>query len=638
MQRFYFKVILMLCLAIATEDARAEVEFSATVDRTRISQDESVSLKLGIRTDSASGSIDGLKFNAADFDEINEYTGVFVESFYENGRFGVRNNRTITKVLRPKRTGTLNITGIELRVAGTDYKAPPITIEVEPGGQGTPAPRGYGGSGVGLRGAGKRPGGTGFFVRAELDKQRIYKGEQLIVSYYLYHRVRIFNLSVDKFPELKGFLRDDLEMPVLGQRFTNENVLLDGVPYERSLLVRYAAYPLRDGKMTVDPLSLKANYYGTAQPPSGSGGEEDDPFFGFFQQMAPRIGTSRSDPIVLDVLALPEEGKPAGFSGIVGDFNVAAAVDKYEVKAGEPVSLTVKIDGRGNLASLAQPKAEWPAGLELYEAKGRAKNGKGGVSEKIFELLLIPRQPGTVKIPQLEFSFFDPVKKTYVTRATETFDIKVNPGDPALADTSSSPPASAASHGAAPPPVTSEGDLDAGAALNGVLSATTRLGQRALPALLGLLIALGLWFLGYRLLLAKRARARTYEAERARKFSQIASIASQAAGPGARAAWNDVLRAYETLASVVFDALDRLHPVGSRSHSREELGQILLNEKHLSPEHWQRCANILEFTETVRFAMGAGSLSEDLARGDLVNWLNETRLVVDEISRGPREI
>src|SRR5690606_12780674 len=131
-------------------------EFTARVDRARIARDESLSVRFTVRADGANWTMDGPRFSAPDFEEIQQFSNIFVESYYENGKFGVRQNRQLTHVLRPRRTGTLKIEGIEVTVGGETYQAKPITIQVEAGGAATPPPKGYGGgSGSGLRGAGK---------------------------------------------------------------------------------------------------------------------------------------------------------------------------------------------------------------------------------------------------------------------------------------------------------------------------------------------------------------------------------------------------------------------------------------------------------------------------------------------------
>ena len=96
---------------------------------------------------------------------------------------------------------------------------------------------------------------------------------------------------------------------------------------------------------------------------------------------------------------------------------------------------------------MQEPKTHWPANVELYDSKGVVKAGKG-VGQKTFEFLLIPRQPGTLELPSLEFGFFDPKKGQYVTKATQPIKINVLdplPGSDGLR-TEVSPPAASASH------------------------------------------------------------------------------------------------------------------------------------------------------------------------------------------------
>ena len=69
------------------------------------------------------------------------------------------------------------------------------------------------------------------------------------------------------------------------------------------------------------------------------------------------------------VRPLPEAGKPEGFAGAVGSFTFRAAARPAAAAVGEPVTLTMEIQGRGNLESLAAPQV--PAGeqFRLYEPR-----------------------------------------------------------------------------------------------------------------------------------------------------------------------------------------------------------------------------------------------------------------------------
>jgi hypothetical protein len=603
----------------------ADIQFTAKVDRNQISVDESVSLKLTVQSEGNSAATEP-KFNAPDFEVVNEYSGTYVESYYDGntGHFGMRNNQQLTKVLKPNRAGSLKISGISVSAGGTTYRAPDITVQVAASGAGTPPPRGYGGGGVGLRGAGKQVRGPSVKVRAEIDKDHVYKGEQIIVSYYLYRRVRVFNIQVDKFPVLNGFLRQDLEMPVMGQRLDTERVVLDGVPYERSLLLRYAAYPLQDGKLKIDSTSMKYNYY----PSNGrSDLDEEDPFMSFFHQMQPQAGQDRSEQLTVDVLPLPEDGKPNSFTGGVGDFNLIAAVDKYEVRANEPVTLTLKIEGRGNLAAIGEPKAKWPENVELYDSKGNAKTGKAGVGEKVFEFLLIPRVPGQLTLPPIEFSYFDPAQKAYITKKTEPFAIKVT----------DAAPGSPVRNGARPKAAPSTQSPADGAEekISGLKFPDASDSTRAwIPAwhwlywLCTAAFACLFALVVYDLLRKTQARSSAQAAIKAKAHSRSWTRLQQGAREAQEgAAWQEVVQNYELLVGVMFDAIDRAYGVGARSRPRSELREILVNERGLSLEVWERISRLLEYAEMVRFATSAGVTTERAAREELARWVSEGEIV-----------
>ena len=198
--------------------ARADgggIQFRAEVDRNQVSMDESISLKLTIENDDG-GSVRASEpeFDAPGFEVLNEYRSTRSMLTDYNGQMSTKTTTEITKVLRPEKAGTFRIGSLRVKVDGKVYTAPDVSVTVVAAGTNTPPPRDYGGGGVGLRGAGKHAA-TSVFVRAEVDKDKVYKGEQVVVSYYLYQRVKVFNIDINKYPTLNGFLREDLEMPVI---------------------------------------------------------------------------------------------------------------------------------------------------------------------------------------------------------------------------------------------------------------------------------------------------------------------------------------------------------------------------------------------------------------------------------------
>jgi hypothetical protein len=626
---------LALWALVAAAPARAaDVKFTAEADRTELGMDESVSLKLNAEYE-GDVSFSEPTIQAPDFEVVNQYSGSFTRSTYTNGRFEVRYSQSITKVLRPLKTGALRISQIQIKADNQVYHAPDVVVQVSPAGAGSPPPRGYGGGGNGLRGSLKPASGRPVMIRAEVDRQKAYKGEQIVVSYYVLRRAQLNNLNVDKFPELKGFLREELEMPYLQGRLEWKKEILDGVAYYKALLIRYAAYPLQEGKLRVDPLSTKCTYF--AQPGGGLS-DEEDPFMQFFRQLTPRVVSEKSDGLDIEVLPLPEDGKPPTFTGGVGDFGIVAAVDKVEARANEPVTLTVKVEGRGNVAAIGSPKAKWPDNVELYDSKGQAKPSKAGVGTKIFEFLLIPRAPGKVTLPSLDFSFFDPVRKAYVTKSTEPITLTVTEAAPGSAPAAGNPatavapanPAAPRAEAAAPkedlaywlPPETGAGKI-------------TVKGHPLWRWLYWLCAAGFVAFVGVVLRdILRKGRARAVRDPRQGSRAEAKSwqaLRARADSAAQGAAWNEVTALYESLAGAVFDALDRVHAVGARSYSRADLKIMLVDDRGVPEALWRRLEQVLEFAENVRYASSAGAVAESSARQQATQWVGQAQEAAAEL-------
>lgn len=619
---------------ILGQGARADtsVRFTAQVDQPKIGLGDTVSLKLNLQA-AGNSSVGDPTFDAPDFEVVNSYDSTYVESYYNQGtnQFETKNRREMTRILRPLRPGALRISHIRVTVGGQSLSAPDVLVNVGPGGTGGPSQPPTPGAG----GGGPAPGDTvkadshaGIFVRAEVDRDKVFKGEQVVVSYYLYRRVRAMNLQVSRFPTLNGFLREELEMPVMQPRLDSEPVVLGGVPYQRSLLARYAAYPLQVGRLQVDPLGLKFSYFGD----TGLNDDGQDPFLNFFRQLTPREGTGQSDPVYVRVLPLPTEGRPAGFSGGVGDFSIASAVDRYTVRANEPLTLTVKIEGRGNVAAIGEPKAIWPSQIEYYDSKGTVHSGKGGVGSKIFEILLIPRKAGALTLPPMELSYFDPSQERYIVKTTEPIPITVaeaasGAGTPTLSDSS---PAIHSDSGS--PDSSSEGKRDGESLAPALRELKPPVG--AVPGwtdrfplwrvLYDLVAAVGVFLL---ILIGKRmaddagARRRERQAESGESLSaRLADLRVRAASPSL--AGKDVTAAYERLHALALETLDRNYGVGARSLPREELGRVLVQEKGLDPDQWDRVQALLEDAERVRFCGASASEVQQGDRERLDRWID----------------
>jgi hypothetical protein len=183
----------------------------------------------------------------------------------------------------------------------------------------------------------------------------------------------------------------------------------------------------------------------------------DDPIFdNFFGQVTEKSITLKTDGEPVKINALPAAGRPAGFSGAVGDFDVSAQVSAANATAGDPVSLTVKVTGKGNFDRVNVAGLSRSGTWKSYKqtVKFESDNSAGDRGTKSFEQSIVPVQAGNVEIPELSFSYFNPDTGKYVTKHTEAIAVNVAPGDPAKVAASAALPdndsaeASAAASGA----------------------------------------------------------------------------------------------------------------------------------------------------------------------------------------------
>jgi len=251
--------------------------------------------------------------------------------------------------------------------------------------------------------------------------------------------------------------------------------------------------------------------------------------------------------------------------------------------------------------------------------------------------LLIPREKGPLELPGLEFSYFDPKKNSYVTKTTEP--VKINVLEPNANSNSNYVPKQVGTGG----PQTAQTPGSSKEEIRGLKVPTVGAvanGLSGLPMWRWLywvcIAAFGFFALlvGRDLLVRAGKTAQERSQDRARKsaksWDRLKSKAKEATNG---MAWPDVIQLYEGLSGQIFDAIERGYPVGSRSYSREDLRRMLVDERQMSEEVWNRASRLLEFAELVRFASSAGAVSEGLARADAGKWVAEAESLTRLIDR-----
>jgi hypothetical protein len=162
----------------------------------------------------------------------------------------------------------------------------------------------------------------------------------------------------------------------------------------------------------------------------------------FFSQEERYALTSRAD--TLDVSALPEAGKPADFTGAIGNtLTLDRRITPVAARVGEGVAVELILTGEGNTALWPAPAVRWPAGARAYSDKVEEKvtttAGRVG-GTKTFRFLVVPDSVGTLALPAVRYSYFDLGRDSYENASLPAASVPVAPGNEATASTALPPP------------------------------------------------------------------------------------------------------------------------------------------------------------------------------------------------------
>jgi hypothetical protein len=453
-----------LLLALAPGVASAAFTLRTEVDARKVGVQDQVQLTITVE---GSGAPDEIELPPLANLEVVAGPSQSTQVSIVNGRMS--QSRSTTYVLQPRAVGKAEVGA--LRVG--DQTAPAIPIEVVAGSARPPQRQRLDPFGTDPFAdpfeelLGRRRGRAApvrLLVEASPSRTRLHVGEPLVLTYSLYTQTSVTDLQFKDAPQFTGFWVEDLERPQGPP--SGEAATVGGESYRRFPILRKLLFPTKAGTLTIPAATFRI---GLARQ-------------GFFDSGG--AVERATQPLTITVEALPDA---AGFSGAVGRFRASASLDRDVVPLGEAATLRFRVEGTGNLKWIDRGPEVVAKGARVFppQAKSDLRTTAEGISgSRTWEFVVVPETSGTVEVPPLSFSYFDPSAARIVTAETAPLALRVEGGT--VAAGLPSPP----SRAAGTLPLRSELDLHPAGAL--AVSGRTL----ALAAGLTLLLHAGLWGAG----------------------------------------------------------------------------------------------------------------------------------------------
>ena len=395
------KHISLYALILNSSLIIAQVNFEATLSKKKLGLNERLRIDFVMNKN-------GDNFTPPNFENFQIIGGPnqSIKTSYLNGEQSF--SKTFSYFLKPLKKGKLVIYQATVTIDGQEYKSLPVEVNVTNS----------------VKGANSNSDDKYFDddnieLIASVSKSSPYINEPITIVYKLYYKspINVSNANESEAPKYKDFFTQNIKIPQLKvNRETYKGQIYNVVDWRKVVL-----YPQRDGNLEISPLSLNL----VLDFPTN----KRDFFGNIIYDQASKIITTGSK--IITVRKLPDNGKPKNFSGAVGQFEFDIILNKNSLKASESFQAKVKVTGQGNLKLFDLPNLMVPASMELYEPERKENvktnlSGMSGTIENIYTI--VPKYQGKFPIQELEFSYFDPLEKTYKTLKSQKLNIDVFEG------------------------------------------------------------------------------------------------------------------------------------------------------------------------------------------------------------------
>jgi len=386
MNRIAFLFFFMLASV-----TQAQVSFTGTATRDAIALNERLRVEFKM-------NVDGDSFRPPNFAGFSIASGPIqgISQSYVNGKGTF--TKSYTYILAPESTGPKSIGSATMNYKGEEYSTTPFTVSIS---KAIEDPRAT---------TGNEPvreiAGQNIHLVAEVSNASPYLNEAIRVVYKLYvsNNSGINGWTETDSPKYADFWSENIDNRDQQVR----QGTYQGQSYRYLQLREVILYPQKTGRLTIEPLVLDVN----VQVPSGR-----TDFFGRSYMTTEKLKVTAGGRTI-NVKDLPQEGRPASFTGAVGKFDFGVTLNRAALESGESLIASVEAKGTGNLQLMQLPKLEVPAQLEAYEPErlDKTQTTYSGVRGSIADnYTIVPQYGGTFTLPDVEFSYFDPASRSYKT-------------------------------------------------------------------------------------------------------------------------------------------------------------------------------------------------------------------------------
>ena len=397
--RFITKIWLILAVVTLVDYAAWAASFTASLDRDTMMVGEQAALSLTFEDVQPQGVprlpvVLGLQF---------QYAGPSSSFKFDNGQSSTV--VTFNYIVTAQHEGEFNIPGLQIKAGGQTLSSQPLKIVVTK----PSAPS------VADEVAGKDPA----FLKLSVKESKVYVGQPMVAQLELYLRddVQNFAFQVTGAPA-DGFNVGKIAEPQgMRRREQIGNHVYTVIPYSVPLT------DIRSGPLTLGPFT--ANVI-VLLPAQNQGGDLMSQFFNRGEQKQLALTTA---PVNVEALPLPDQDKPATFTGAIGNFTMNATAGPTKVTVGDPITVRVQISGNGALDSVTLPPQDAWHDFKTYPptAKLETSDAYGFRGTKTFEQIVSPQNTDVHELPALTFSFFNPEDGKYHILTQPAVPIVVSP-------------------------------------------------------------------------------------------------------------------------------------------------------------------------------------------------------------------